>query len=212
VLTYGYILGEIIRRVCGQPVQDVLTECFLQPLGLRDTYLGLPVDLWERRAEVYRIGGVLEWGSARLFNRRRFRQAVIPAASISSTARDVALFHEMVRCGGALNGVRILQPETVAEARRPSSESERDRATGWRARWAHGFHLGGASGPGELAQTMGLQSDPETFGHSGSQCCMAWVDPGRELVFVYLSGRLLPGLRGVAELGELSDLTLAACR
>lgn len=211
-LTYGYILGEVVRRVSGMPVQDFLEQSLLQPLGLHDTYLGLPPDAWDRRAEVYRVSGVLEWGSARVFNTRRYRQAVIPAASISSTAHDVALFYEMVRRGGELNGVRVLAPASVAEARRPSSDTERDRATGWRARWAHGFHLGGATAPGELAQTMGLKSDPETFGHSGSQCCIAWVDPGRELVFVFLSGRLLPGLAGVQELGELSDLILAACR
>lgn len=211
VLTYGYILGEIIRRVTGTPVREFLARNLLGPLDLWDTFLGLPSGEWNRRADIYASAGLVERGSAIIFNTRRYRQAVIPAASISSTARDVALFHEMLRRGGELGGVRVLSPQSIAEARRLSTEGERDQSTGWHARWGHGFQLGGASSERDLGQAMGFGSHPETFGFSGSQCCLAWVDPSRELVFAYLSGRLLPGPAGLRELAELSDTVLLAC-
>ncbi len=208
----GFILGEVVRRVTSLPVARFLTETFLDPLGLHDTFLGLPDEAWERRVTVYPAGGVAERVNALVFNRRRYRHAVVPSATISATARDVARFYEMLRRGGELDGVRVLAPATVAEARRLSADNELDRTIGWRVRWAQGFHLGGNVGPQEMGRIMGTHSSPEAFGHNGNVCCSAWADPTRELVFVYLTNHLLPLAAGVGAHGELSDLAIAACR
>jgi CubicO group peptidase (beta-lactamase class C family) len=208
----GFILGEVARQVTGQPVQRFLAEVFLGPLELRDTFLGLPDEAWERRVTVHPAGGIGERVNAMVFNRRRYRQAIVPSATISATARDVARFYEMLRRGGELDGTRVLAPSSVAEARRVTADNELDRTIGWRVRWAQGFHLGGNVGPREMGRLMGAHSNPETFGHNGNVCCNAWVDPTRELVFVYLTSYLLPLGTGVRVHGELSDLALAACR
>jgi CubicO group peptidase (beta-lactamase class C family) len=147
-----------------------------------------------------------------VFNRPRYRQAVVPAATMSATARDVARFFEMLRRGGTLDDARVLAPETIAEARRPAAGGPAlDRSLGRPTRWAHGFHLGGVRSPADLAGFMGTLSAPETFGCIGSDTCTAWADPGRELVFAYLTNLLLPSPAGIAHHGLVADCILRAC-
>jgi CubicO group peptidase (beta-lactamase class C family) len=209
-LSYGFILGELVRRVTGRPVQDVLAAEFLRPLGLHDIHLGLPGDLWPRHVNV-RGQDPAAWITQAVVNRRHTRQAVIPAAGISATARDVARFYQALLRGGELDGVRILKPETITEATRPSSEHEVDRFVGLPIRWSQGFQLGGPS-PGRVtSHTMGQLSGRETFGHNGSNTCLAWADPSRQLVMVYLTNLLSPGYTGARHLSGVSDAILSAC-
>ncbi|WIY00253.1 serine hydrolase domain-containing protein [Amycolatopsis mongoliensis] len=195
-IVYGHILGELVRRVSGVPVDALLRSEVLDPLGLSDTFLGLPSSLWPRHVPIrgFGLGGSL---TARIVNRPSVRQAVIPAVGISTTARDLARFYQALLDGFA--------PAAVAEARRPSGDAVVDRTIGTRIRWAHGFQLGGAGRP------MGTLSTPETFGHNGSNCCIAWADPGRRLVFAYLTDRLVAGHSAAAHLGEVADAVLTSC-
>jgi CubicO group peptidase (beta-lactamase class C family) len=211
-LTFGFILGELAHRVTGEPVDELLRRALLSPLGLRDTFLGLPDHAWPRAVRVTAAGRSGELGNALVFNRKRYRRAVIPAASISATARDVAVFYETLRRGGELHGTRVVQPETVAEAVRPATAGpEGDRVIGWRVRWAQGFQLGGVTTPTDVARCLGDLSGPTTYGHNGNACCTAWADPERELVFVYLTSLLLAMPEGFAHQGLVADCVLRAC-
>jgi CubicO group peptidase (beta-lactamase class C family) len=213
-LTQGWILGELIRRASGERVESLLRAALLEPIGLRDTFLGLPAEEWPRSVPVVPAGSRTELANALVFNRRRYRQAVVPAATVSATGRDVARFFEMLRCGGELDGVRVLRPETIAAARRPAVDAREvdvDRTLGRPVRWAHGFHLGGVRSRADLGRFMGDLSAEEAFGAVGSDCCTAWVDPARELVFVYLTALLLPTGAGIAHHGLVADCILRAC-
>ncbi len=75
IIGYGFILGEVVRRVTGAGVREVLTAEFLEPLELRDTYLGLPPDTWSRRVPVRMPGSRVR---RVYFSRRSTRAAVIP--------------------------------------------------------------------------------------------------------------------------------------
>jgi CubicO group peptidase (beta-lactamase class C family) len=210
-LSYGFILGEVVRRVSGQPVPEFLRSEFLGPLRLRDTHLGLPAGLWRRHVPV-RGTDLPAVVTQAIVNRRRTRQAVIPAAGVSATARDVARFYQALLRGGELDGVRILEPSTIDEARRPSSDGELDRFVRLPIRWSQGFQLGGARpGPG-MPPPMGRLSSTDTFGHNGSNCCLAWVDPGRQLVFAYLTSLLSAGHAGARHQSEVSDAVIASVR
>ncbi len=182
LVTYGFILGEIVRRVTGTPVREALSRDLLDPLGLRDTHLGLPDQALPRAVPV-RATHPGEWINQRVFNRRRVRQAVIPAAGIFTTAVQLARFYTMLVRGGELDGVRVLK----------------------------GFHLGGpGDDPRDMSRVMGSASSPETFGHGGNASCIAWADPTRNLVLAYLSN-LQPGDdRGFAHLEQVSDAVLGA--
>ena len=205
ILSYGFILGELVRRVTGVGVDEFLRTEFLLPLELRDTYLGLPPEAWPRHVPMR--GRSVE---ARIrqgwFNRRAIRSAVIPAAGVSTTARDLARFYQTLLRGGA----PILKAETLAGARTPSSDGERDRFLDRPIRWSEGFQLGG---PDQERRNppMGRTSARETFGHNGSYTCLAWADPTRDLVFTYLTNTLRSDYEGPRHQRKVSDALLAAC-
>lgn len=208
-ITYGFILGELVRRVSGAELPEFLAAEFLRPLGLSDTHLGLSRSLWPRHVPI-RGRGVAGLVSQTFVNRVRTREAVIPAAGVSATARDVARFYLALLRGGELGGVRVLHAATVAEARRPSSDGEMDRFLWLPMRWSHGFQLGGP-GRDRAASPMGQLSSRLTFGHNGSNCCIAWADPERDLVVAYLTGILSAGPEGSRHQGEVSDAIITAC-
>ena len=207
IISYGYLLGELVRRVTARPVGAVLADELLRPLGLADTYLGLPAGLRARAVPVRTRGRTLP---ARIYlNLRAVRSAPIPAAGVSATARDVALFYRMLLRGGELAGTRVLAADSIAAAREPSTvDGELDRLLRVPVRWAHGFQLG--AGDTSRANPLGRHSDPGAFGHNGSNCCLAWADPSRDLVFVHLGNLLTAGHEGASYLAAVSDAVLAA--
>jgi CubicO group peptidase (beta-lactamase class C family) len=208
-ISYGFILGELVRRVAGAHLPEFLDAELLRPLGLHDTYLGLPRTLWSRHVPI-RGRGVPGLVSQVFVNRLQTREAVIPAAGISATARDVARFYLALLRGGELDGVRVLQAATVAEAKRPSGNGEIDQFLLMPIRWSQGFQLGGL-GPGRATNPMGQLSSPLAFGHNGSNCCIGWADPERDLVVAYLTDILSAGPAGARHQSEVSDAILAAC-
>ena len=212
-LSYGFILGELVRRVTGAPVPEVLGAEFLRPLALHDIHLGLLAGL-RRRAVPLQARGPAGRLTRAVVNRPGTRAAVIPAAGISATAPDLARFYQVLLQGGGRDGTRILQPETIRAATRPSSDGEIDRFLGRRIRWSQGFQLGGPH-PGLVpdrphSHPMGERSSPETFGHNGSHACLAWADPGRQLVMAYLTSLLPAGRERARHLSQVSDAVLAA--
>jgi CubicO group peptidase (beta-lactamase class C family) len=210
-ITYGFILGELVRRVTGTALPDLLAASFLRPLGLHDVYLGLPGSQQPRRVMVRGRGpaGIV---SAAFVNRRAVREAVIPAAGVSATARDVARFYQALLRGGELDGRRVLRPETIAQARRVSSDGETDRFLRIPMRWSYGFQLGGAvPGAAPASRPMGSLSGPQTFGHNGSNCCLAWADPERRLAVAYLTGALSGSPGAARHQAAVSDAIIEAC-
>lgn len=211
IVTYGLILGEVARRVTKTSLPDALNRAFFAPLALHDTSLGISDAHWPRHVPV-RGADALARLTARAVNRKTLRQAVIPAAGISTTARDLARFYQALLGGGELDGTRILAPDTLARAREPSTApGEVDRIIRLPIRWSHGFQLGGSTPPPHPPKPMGTTSSPLTFGHNGSNCCIAWADPTRGLVFAYLTDRLQSGHAGARHMARVSDAVIAAC-
>ncbi|GAB3385942.1 serine hydrolase domain-containing protein [Humibacter soli] len=209
-LAFGFILGELVERVTGMPVADALRVELLEPLGLHDTFLGVP------ESQLYRcvpIRGTTPVGriAALDLNRRSLRRAVIPAAGISTTAEDVARFYSMLLNGGEIDGVQILSPDTVTRMLRPSSNGELDRYAKAPVRWSEGFQLGGARHAAGFISPLGELSSKQAFGHNGSNCCVAWADPTRGLVFVHLTNRLGEGLDAIGHHSAVADAVIAAC-
>jgi CubicO group peptidase (beta-lactamase class C family) len=211
ILSFGFILGELVRRVTGVPVQRFLASEILEPLGLHDTYLGVPGGQLHRAVPVRATGR-----NARLkefvFNRRATRRAVIPAAGLSSTARDLARFYQALLDVGTPRSAGLFTPGTLAQACEPSNEDEVDRFLGVRVRWAHGFQLGGPDHRSDAAvgRAMGRHSSALTFGHNGSNCCIGWADPTRRLAFAYTTN-LLPAGGGRRHQRDVADAILTAC-
>ncbi|MFE4468212.1 serine hydrolase domain-containing protein [Leifsonia sp. NPDC056824] len=203
VLSFGFILGELVRRVSGTPAEQFIAENLLRPAGLTETTLGLP-DAAAGRAVPLRALSAPERARTLLFNRPRTRAVPVPAAAVSTNGRELAEFYHLLLAGG--DGV--LTPETIAAARAVSSDGEPDRIMGHPVRWAHGFQLGGPIG---LARPTGSRADPRTFGHNGSSICNVWADPARDIVLAYLTNTADERRRALRHLSDVSDAVLVAC-
>jgi CubicO group peptidase (beta-lactamase class C family) len=119
---YGYntdILGCVIEKVSGMPLDAYLRTKVTDPLGMKDTTFFLPQEKRTRLAAVYSVrdGAIVRApdgprGQGNYVDgpRRNFAGG----AGLLATIGDYARFLEMIRRGGELNGVRILSPRTVA--------------------------------------------------------------------------------------------------
>jgi CubicO group peptidase (beta-lactamase class C family) len=203
-INYGFILGEVVRRVTGMPVEDYLQRVFLDPLGLKQTSLGLPPGRRWDVAQVY-CGCPDQRLVVFGFRLPLIRNAVIPAATLHSTARDLAVFYQMLLNGGEYAGERYLRPETVQAATSLAYEGF-DHTMQRNMRWAYGFHLGGLQKTAdESGAGMGKGSSEKTFGHFGQRTCMAWGDTDAQLVVAFTCNRLLSLDSNQRRWQELSD-------
>ncbi len=204
LVNYGFILGEVVRRVTGLQIQDYLRQHFLAPLGMARSWLGLPRAVAHEAAAIY-CGDRTQRLAVTIFNLPPIRRAVVPAATFNTNARSLAVFYQMLLNGGEYAGRRYVRPETIAAATTLGYEGY-DGTVGVHMRWAYGFHLGGVmaeSPPGPSG--MGRGASLRTFGHFGQASCMAWADPDAELVVVFLCNRLLGDLPVAQRWAEISD-------
>jgi CubicO group peptidase (beta-lactamase class C family) len=121
---YGYntdILGCIAERASGMPLDELVRTRITGPLGMKDTQFFLTPPQRDRLAAVYSSSSATNAKIARAPDGPKGqgnyvdgpRRSFAGGAGLLSTARDYARFLEMIRNGGALDGVRILAPRTV---------------------------------------------------------------------------------------------------
>lgn len=208
-VNYGFILGEVIRRVSGLTVADYLQRHFLTPLGMQHTSLALPAS-WDAHCAGIDTGHASQALAGFIFNRPAVRHAVIPAATLHATARDLAVFYQMFVNQGCYAGQQLLAPETVQRA--TSLQSEGYDANLIRPmRWALGFHLGGQLGEhGPHMLYYGRRASTATFGHAGQGSCIAWGDPAAGLVLAFTCNRLLSPAGALNRWRRLGDAAWAA--
>jgi CubicO group peptidase (beta-lactamase class C family) len=120
---YGYntdILGCVVERASGMPLDEFIATRITTPLGMQDTRFFLPAAARDRLAAVYSSApdGTIVRAPDGARGQGHYvdgpRKNFAGGAGLLSTARDYARFLEMTRNGGALDGVRVLAPRTVA--------------------------------------------------------------------------------------------------
>jgi CubicO group peptidase (beta-lactamase class C family) len=186
----GFILGEIVQRVTGRSIREVLADEFLAPLGFRWMNYGVePADLDAVGLNyvtgppllpplsnlVSRVLGNPIEAVVELSNDPRFLTAVVPAANIVTNANELSRFFEIFRAGGELDGVRVMEPETIARALTEQSRLEIDLSLGFPTRFSLGLMLGA-----KVLSPFGRDTD-KAFGHLGLINIMGWADPERGL-------------------------------
>jgi CubicO group peptidase (beta-lactamase class C family) len=188
--------GVIVERVSGKPLDVFLQQEVWGPLGMRDTGFN-PLALAAMPADsdctsvlkpdhplltqiavtemdtVYRrrmIHGIVHDENACALG------GVAGHAGLFSSARDLAVFAQMMLNGGEYNGVRILHPTTIA--RWTARQGRSSRALGW-----------DTPAPGSSA---GRYFSPRSYGHTGFTGTSVWTDPERGLFLVLLTNRVHP--------------------
>lgn len=211
-LSYGWLVGELVRRVSGETVGTRLREHVLEPLGIEQIHLGLPdaqaddvatlvgFDDFDRCREP--TGGLDadRQAAADNFNREDFHRAEMPAANGVGTASDLARFYACLANGGALDGTRILEPETVAGATSLQRAVEHDAVTGAPMRYGLGFILAGTP-----FDSYGTLAPPATFGHGGLGSSVAWADPDADLAVAAITNGIRNGVENRLRINELGD-------
>jgi len=191
MLNYGFILGEVVRRVTGQMLGDYLEEHFLRQLGMNNSWMPIPRRELHRSPKLETPDKALKL-AVTLFNLPMNRCALMPAATLHSTARDLAVFYQMLLNGGAYDGKQYLKPETIEFATSPGYEGI-DHSFHSSTRWGYGFHLGGKimTPEGEKVLAMGKGSSQRAFGHFGMDSSLAFADPEVDLVVAFTTNGMI---------------------
>lgn len=172
-MTWGFLVGEVLRRAGGQSVGALIASHIAAPLGA-DVYLGLPPSLEPLVAQMLRprnppdLSGVPLPPEAvaalvnpqldgEVCNTRAWRAAEIPAANGHASATGVARVYAALANGGVLDGQRLMKGETIMTMTQ-AQKGRTDALLGFTDNWAMGvsFNQKGMLGP-----------SPRTFGHGG---------------------------------------------
>ena len=174
------LLGEILERTAGQPLEAFVRERVFVPLGMHGTRFRPPAELWPRIAptEFDPWRGRLLQGEVHDENAFALG-GVAPHAGLFGTAGDLARFAQMLLNGGILEGRRIVSKETVALFTRRAGIPDSDRALGWDTKSAEG-------------SSAGTLFSPRSFGHTGFTGTSIWMDPEQQIFVILLTNRVYP--------------------
>jgi CubicO group peptidase (beta-lactamase class C family) len=212
-LTYGYLVGEVLRRVDGRTLGTYFREELDRPLGL-DFHIGIGPEFDARVAEmipapptppgvpnpfaeaaknpqslVGRTFGnpALETGSV---NSRAWRSAEIPAANGHGTARGLARIYGALAREGELDGVHVLSPAQIAKANTENSYGPDQVLQPLHSRFGLGFFM--------TQPMIPFGPNPRSFGHPGAGGSIAFADPDARLGIAYVMNQMQIGLAGDA--------------
>jgi CubicO group peptidase (beta-lactamase class C family) len=207
-LTYGFLLGEIVRRVTGKTLGQFLHDEITAPLGI-DFYIGLPEQDEKRVAEIvperqaltpfqlalvkFLFPAAMKIAAnppldGRLFNSRACHAAEIPAGNGIGNARSVAQLGSILANGGSFNGRQVLSGAMVARAITVQARGRDAIAFGRQSAW----------GLGVMLLNKDLLLSPRSFyatGLGGSVCVM---DIERKLTLAYVMNKMAEYAEGDA--------------
>ncbi|MBV9320094.1 MAG: lipase LipE [Mycobacterium sp.] len=190
-LTWGPLMREIVSAAAGKDIREILAAEILDPLGFRWTNFGVAKEDVPLVAPSHATGRPLPAPIAKVFrkaiggtvheiipvtNNPFFLTTVVPSSNTVSNAYELSRFAEMLRRGGELDGVQVMQPETLRNAVTECRRLRPDFAVGLAPlRWGTGYMLGSTRfGP------FGRNA-PAAFGHLGLVNIAIWADPERGL-------------------------------
>ena len=177
----GFILlGEIVERVTGKPLDVLARERIFAPLGMKDSLFNPPKNLRQRIAPTE--------------NDKTFRKRLVHGevhddnawamggvaghAGLFATAADLAAFSQMLLNGGIYAHQRVLRRAVLEQFTASQSLSGGARAFGWTL-------------PTE-GSSSGRYFSAHSYGHTGFTGTSIWVDPEKELFVILLTNRVYP--------------------
>ena len=200
--TFGWIIGEIVRRADGRPLARVAQDELCRPLGIDSFFLGIPDEAEPRvaplreeppaqRTPLGQRALPPSLTNAATINRPDVRRASIPGAGGILNARALARHYAMLACGGELDGAQVLSGHQIALASALQTD-QRDEVDETRTRRALGYMLGGPEAEGGKP-AMG--NSITAFGHPGHGGSLGFADPQRRLGFGLTKNLLKAGVK-----------------
>jgi CubicO group peptidase (beta-lactamase class C family) len=198
LVNFGFILGEVARRVTGIPIDQYLQEEFFQPMGLCHTAMRMNKAELQQSPKVFALSKELRQ-TAFVFNIPSIRRALMPAVNLRSTALELGTFFTMLLHDGQYNGKQYLSKEIIRLAA-SSHYNGFDTYMKYNMNWGLGFIIGGGKylveNPREWI--MGWGSSEETFAGFGMGTCMVWADRRADLVTAFTCN----GMFGIPEVDK----------
>ncbi len=209
--TFGYIVGEIVRRATGHRISEVLRDEIAEPLGVADElYFGMPTSEHHRLAPLEDAPGGQEmmgelppdlpmfkasppelFPTAAFGNRTDVLAADIPAGGKTSARAAARLYAALL---GEVDGVRLISPETLRAATAVSMSGV-DEVFGMPTAWGLGFGIGGLTGSSSEA--------PTAFGVGGVGGSFAGADTATGISYAVTKNRLTPDFSASTEIAAL---------
>lgn len=209
-ITYGYLAGEIVRRVSGHSVGEFLQKELALPLQA-DFFIGLEPELDRRVAttlapknlidpsalpaiEETRLSVTNPMLNPRAANTAQWRRAEMPALNGHASADAIARVYAMLANGGTFARRRLLSPATIERMTQVRSD-RMDLTLGMAASWAAGVVLNGT--------TTFFGPNPRSYGHSGWGGSFGCADQEKRLAIGYVCNQMGPALVGDVRAREL---------
>jgi len=192
------VLAEIVRRVTGQNVDEFSRQNIFVPLGMTETGYLPGEELRRRAAPTERRGD--RWMQGEVHDPRSYALGSVAGhAGLFSTAEDLAVHAQMMLNRGHYAGKKVLSPEIVTTMTAPNKVSCGLRSLGWDIKTGY-------------SSNRGENFTPKAFGHGGFTGTTLWIDPGLDLVVIFLSNRLHPDGKGSVNklAGQIGAVAAAA--
>ena len=206
VNTFGFLAGEVIRRVTGNTVGAMLRDEIAGPLGA-DVHIGLPAAEHARVADFdwpdpeavippqaaplppdllmirNAYANPADLSGAGVVNTPAWRCAEVPSANAHASAAGIARVYAALAGGGAVDGVRVIDPVALVDAVAQQVNGE-DLVLRRPSRFGLGFQLTQPERP--------LGPGPGGFGHFGAGGSVGFCDPDADVAFGYVTSQMGP--------------------
>ncbi len=215
--TFGWLVGEVVRRISRKSLGNFFQEKVAQPLGL-DFWIGLPPEIEPRVAKMIspeaqpntlffktaqenknslqRLFLLNDGGffSALEFDSRAAHAAEIPAANGITNARGLAGMYAPLSCGGGLKGVDLVDSNNLARMSAVSSAGDKDAMLLISTRLSLGFWKSMDNRGQHSKMLDSLIISEDAFGHPGAGGSIGFADPMERMSFGYSMNKMGPGL------------------
>ena len=181
------VLGELVSRVSGQPLDVYCAENLYAPLGMKDTGFRPPESRHSRLAHTqYKKRETAKKIWAEVHDMTAFLMGGVAGhAGLFSTVDDLAIFAQTFLDGGAAKGARILSPLSVQKMTTPQNPPNKTvlRGLGWDI-------------DSPIFSIRGELLPVGSYGHAGFTGTSIWIDPVSQTFIILLTNRVHPGGQG----------------
>jgi CubicO group peptidase (beta-lactamase class C family) len=205
-ITFGWLVGEVVRRVSGKSLGTYFRDEIAKPLGV-DAYIGTGPELDARTAEIIfapppkpgepnlfgemmkdpaSVNAMAIFNPPTLFqstttNSRAWRGAEIPGANGHTNARALARIYGALAHGGEIDGIRVLSTREIGRCYTQQSSGP-DAVLPITTRFSLGFML---------SQPIAMMGpNPHAFGHPGAGGSLGFADPDAKVGFGYVMNQM----------------------
>jgi uncharacterized protein YbbC (DUF1343 family)/CubicO group peptidase (beta-lactamase class C family) len=178
------LLGKIVEKVAGKPLEQFAKEEVYAKLGMNESGYLPSEALRKRSASTEKMPDADRWFKGEVHDPRASKMGGVAGhAGLFSTAHDLAIYATMMLQDGEYDGVRVLAAETVDDMTTARQVGNNKRSLGWDKRSAY-------------SRNRGRSMSDRAFGHGGFTGTAMWIDPDRDLYVIFLSNRLHPDGKG----------------